>query len=46
MIDYSNIRNKYQNAKLIENPIITSNMGQHMSQDEINKLLETEIDLC
>ncbi|MBA4319835.1 MAG: hypothetical protein C0412_15665 [Flavobacterium sp.] len=46
MIDYLNIRNKYQDAKPVENPVIASNMGQHMSKDEINKLLETEIDLC
>ena len=46
MIDYSNVRNKYQNAKLVGNPVIASNMGQYISQDEINKLLETEIDSC
>ncbi|MBU2540207.1 polysaccharide biosynthesis protein [Patescibacteria group bacterium] len=46
MVDYSNVRNKYQDTKLIENPVIASNMGQHISQEEINKLLETEIDLC
>ncbi len=45
MIDYSNIKSKYQNARPIENPVIASNMGRYMSQEEINKLLEAEIDL-
>jgi len=40
MIDYSNIKEKYQDAKSIENPVIASNMGQHVSSEEINKLLE------
>lgn len=46
VIDYSRVRGKYQNAKTIENPIITSNMSTFISQEAINKLLETEIDLC
>ncbi len=45
MIDYSNIKSRYQNAKPVENPIIASNMGTHMSSDEINKLLGEEKDL-
>lgn len=43
MIDYSNVKNNYQNMKPIESPIIASNMGSHMSQEKINNLLETEI---
>jgi len=40
MADYAGAKNKYQNARSVENPVIASNMGFHMSQDEINKLLE------
>jgi len=40
MIDYQNVKSRYQNAKSITNPVIVSNMGQHLSEDEINKLLE------
>ncbi|MFH1968227.1 MAG: polysaccharide biosynthesis protein [bacterium] len=46
MIDYLNIRNKYENTKPVENPVIASNMGFHMSKEEINNLLEAETDLC
>ncbi|MEK7658949.1 MAG: polysaccharide biosynthesis protein [Patescibacteria group bacterium] len=46
MVDYFNVKNKYQNETAIKNPVITSNMGQFMPQDEINILLKTEIDLC
>lgn len=46
MVDYLSAKNKYENVKSIENPIIASNMGQYMPQDEINKLLEKEIDIC
>lgn len=46
MIDYSEVKSKYQDARPIENPVIASNRGAYISKDEINKLLETEIDLC
>ncbi len=46
VIDYSRVRDRYQDARTIENPVIASNMGEFMSQETINKLLETEIDLC
>lgn len=39
-IDYFHIAKKYKNAKIIKNPVIMSNMGRHISQREINKLLE------
>ncbi len=44
-INYSSVRSRYQNARPVENPIIASNMGRYMSQQEINQLLEAEIDL-
>lgn len=40
LIDYLNVSRKYKNARVCKNPIITSNMGTHMSQEEIKKLLE------
>lgn len=47
MVDYSDVKNRHQGAKQIANPVIASNMGQHLSPDEIDKLLlETEVKLC
>jgi len=46
MIDYFNVKSKYQELNPVESPVIVSNMGQHLSQDEINKLLEAEVDSC
>lgn len=40
MIDYQNVKSRYQGINPILNPVIISNMGQHLSEDEINKLLE------
>lgn len=40
MIDYSGVRNKYSNAKVIQNPVIVSNKDNYISQEDINKLLE------
>ncbi|MDP3883028.1 MAG: polysaccharide biosynthesis protein [Candidatus Staskawiczbacteria bacterium] len=42
MIDCMSVMNKYQDLKQVVNPVIASNMGEHMSKDEISKL----IDLC
>ena len=46
MLDYSRVRVKYQDMKSIENPVVSSNKGKFISQEAINKLLETEVDLC
>jgi len=37
-IDYLNVAGKYKNAKKIENPIISSDMGKHMTEKEIASL--------
>ncbi len=44
IVDHIQVRNKYQDAKKIENPIIVSNMGEFLSQEEIDKLLKEEIE--
>lgn len=46
IVDHAGVRNKYQEAKKIENPVIASNMGEFLSQEAIDKLLEKEIDPC
>ena len=46
IVDHSRVRSKYQNAKKIENPVITSNKAEFLSQEAIDKLLEKEIDPC
>jgi len=40
MIDYTNVVGKYKNAKKIKNPIISSDMGKHMSSKEIDQLFK------
>ncbi|MEK7080697.1 MAG: polysaccharide biosynthesis protein [Patescibacteria group bacterium] len=46
IVDNARVRNKYQDAKKIENPVIASDMGEFLSQEAIDKLLEKEIDPC
>ena len=46
IVDHARVRNKYQDAKEIENPVISSDMGEFLSQEAKEKLLEKEIDPC
>ena len=46
MIDHARVRIKYQDAQEIKNPVISSDMGEFLSQEAIDKLLEKEIDPC
>ncbi|MDD5449888.1 MAG: polysaccharide biosynthesis protein [Candidatus Omnitrophica bacterium] len=39
-IDHQHLTRKYINAKKIKNPIVVSNQGTHMSENEIKNLLE------
>lgn len=41
LIDYLRIERQYNNAKLVKCPIISSKDGQHLSNKEIEKLLES-----
>lgn len=43
-VDYLDVKNKHQDAMPIVNPVIASNMGRHLSQDEIKSLLETYVE--
>jgi FlaA1/EpsC-like NDP-sugar epimerase len=45
LVDYLHVFRKYKTAKAIKNPIIASNIGSFISQKEINKLLEENIDI-
>jgi len=40
MVDQKSVRSKYQEAKPIADPVIASNMGVHLSKEEISKLLD------
>lgn len=43
-IDYSNVAAKYAHAKEIKNPVIKSNMGKYMQEDEIRALIEEDLE--